>query len=88
MAPVDSWIVQYTPFNGSPVNVTVPGPLRTFTLTGLSRGTSYSVRLAGVNAAGLGDFSTFSANDTAVDGMINCHAVVNLMVACASYHHH
>ncbi|KAL5494171.1 hypothetical protein EMCRGX_G015449 [Ephydatia muelleri] len=67
MAPADSWIVEYTPSGGSPTNVTVPGSLRIFTLTGLSRGTLYSVRLAGVNVAGLGPFSSYVVNTTTID---------------------
>ena len=70
MAPADSWIVEYTPSGGSPTNVTVPGSLRIFTLTGLSRGTLYSVRLAGVNVAGLGPFSSYVVNTTTIDGML------------------
>ena len=52
------------------MNLTIQGSLRTFTLTGLSKGTSYSVRLAGVNVAGLGPFSPYVVNATAVDGML------------------
>ena len=70
MAPADSWILQYTPFGGNPLNVTFQGSLRNYTLTGLSKGTSYSVRLAGVNVAGLGSFSSYVVNATAVDGML------------------
>ena len=70
MAPAVSWIVEYTPFGGSPTNVMVQGSLRMFTLTGLSRGTLYSVRLAGVNVAGLGPFSPYVQNTTTVDGKL------------------
>ena len=71
MAPADSWIVEYMPFGGSPMNLTVQGSLRMFTLTGLSRGTLYSVRLAGVNVAGLGPFSSYVQNTTTIDGMLS-----------------
>ena len=70
MAPADYWTLQYTPFGSNPMNVTIPGALQMFTLSGLTRGTSYSVRLAGVNVAGLGDFSPYAANTTGVDGTL------------------
>ena len=70
MAPANSWILQYTPIGGNPINLTLQGSLRTFTLTGLSKGTSYRVRLAGVNVAGLGSFSPYVVNATAIDGML------------------
>jgi hypothetical protein len=55
-ATITSYTVEYTPAGGSAVTVTAAAS--PYTLTGLTNGTSYSIRVAANNAVGRGEYTT------------------------------
>jgi titin len=55
---ITGYTVEYTPSGGSAQTVSTGSSSASYTLTGLTNGTSYSVRVRGVNAAGSGAYST------------------------------
>jgi len=55
---ITGYSVEYTPSGGSATTVNTGSTATSYTLTGLTNGTSYSVRVRAVSAAGNGDYST------------------------------
>lgn len=54
---ITDYIVEYTPAAGSPTLVATGSTAASYTLTGLTNGTEYSVRVRAVSAAGNGAYS-------------------------------
>jgi hypothetical protein len=54
---ITNYLVEYTPSGGSATYVLTGSTSTSYTLTGLTNGTEYSVRVAAVNAAGTGEYS-------------------------------
>ena len=66
---ITGYVVEYTPSGGAAQTVNTGSTSTSYTLTGLTSGTSYSVRVAAVNAAGTGAYSqavTRTPNATAL----------------------
>lgn len=55
---ITGYTVEYTPSGGSAATVNTGSTATSYTLTGLTNGTSHSVRVRAVSAAGNGDYST------------------------------
>jgi hypothetical protein len=55
---ITGYSVEYTPSGGSAQSVSTGGTSTSYTLTGLVNATSYTVRVAAVNAVGTGAYST------------------------------
>jgi cellulose 1,4-beta-cellobiosidase len=55
---ISGYTVEYTPSGGSAQTVSTGSTGTSYTLTGLTNGTAYTVRVAGVSAAGTGTYST------------------------------
>jgi hypothetical protein len=55
---ITGYTVEYTPSGGSAATVDTGSTATSYTLTGLTNGTSYSVRVRAVSSAGNGDYST------------------------------
>lgn len=55
---ISGYAVEYTPENNSPIYIQTNSTGLSYTLTGLSNGTSYSLRVAALNIAGTGLYST------------------------------
>ncbi len=68
---ITGYSVEYTPSGGSAQTVSTGSTSASYTLTGLTNGTSHSVRVRAVSAAGNGDYST------AVTGTPGASAVVS-----------
>jgi hypothetical protein len=68
--PITGYTVEYTPSGGSASTVNTNSTSTSYTLTGLTNGTSYTVRVRAINSAGNGTYSStttgtpFSANLT------------------------
>ena len=60
---ITGYTVEYTPSGGSPSTVNTGSTSTSYALTGLTSGTTYSVRVSAVNAAGTGSYSA-SASGT------------------------
>jgi hypothetical protein len=54
---ITGYTVEYTPSGGSAQTVSTGSTSTSYTLTGLTNGTAYTVRVAGVNVAGTGTYS-------------------------------
>jgi hypothetical protein len=54
---ITGYTVEYTPSGGSAQTVSTGSTGTSYTLTGLTNGTAYTVRVAGVSAAGTGNYS-------------------------------
>jgi hypothetical protein len=66
---ITSYTVEYTPSGGSAQTVSTGNTSTSYTLTGLTNGTAYTVRVAAVSASGAGGFtgsSTFTPSAMAV----------------------
>jgi predicted phage tail protein len=73
---ISGYTVEYTPSGGSAQTVSTGSTGTTYTLTGLTNGTAYTVRVAGVSAAGTGAYSgTASGTPNAATVMFNGFAV-------------
>lgn len=55
---ITGYTVEYTPSGGSPATANTGSAATSYTLTGLTNGTSYTVRVRAVNAVGNGTYST------------------------------
>jgi predicted phage tail protein len=55
---ITGYSVEYTPSGGSAQTVSTGSTATSYTLTGLTNGTAYTVRVAGVSAAGTGAYSS------------------------------
>jgi hypothetical protein len=55
---ITGYTVEYTPSGGSAQTVSTGSTSTSYTLTGLTNGTAYTVRVAGVSASGTGAYST------------------------------
>jgi hypothetical protein len=58
---ITGYRVEYTPSGGSPTAVNTGSTSTSYTLTGLTNGTAYTVRVAGVNAVGTGTYTAAGA---------------------------
>jgi len=56
-AAITGYTVEFTPSGGSPQTVSTGSTSASYTLTGLTNGTAYTVRVAAVSAAGTGSYS-------------------------------
>ena len=54
---ITGYSVEYTPGGGSASTVLTGSTSTSYQLTGLTNGTTYSIRIAGISAAGTGDYS-------------------------------
>lgn len=54
---ITGYVVEYTPSGGSASTVNTGSSSASYTLTGLTNGTSYTVQVAAINAAGTGAYS-------------------------------
>jgi hypothetical protein len=61
---ITGYSVEYTPSGGSPQTVSTGSTSTSYTLTGLTNGTAYTVKVAGVNAGGTGTFTAASSSVT------------------------
>jgi hypothetical protein len=61
---ITGYSVEYTPSGGSPQTVSTGSTSTSYTLTGLTNGTAYTVKVAGVNAAGTGTYTAASSSVT------------------------
>lgn len=61
---ITGYTVEYTPSGGSAVTVNTGSTSTSYTLTGLTNGTTYTVRVAGVSASGTGTYSAASSSVT------------------------
>ena len=61
---ISGYTVEYTPSGGSAQTVSTGSTSTSYTLTGLTNGTAYTVRVAGVSAAGTGTFTAASSSVT------------------------
>lgn len=68
-AAVTGYTVRYTPSGGSATTVNTGNSLQTYSLTGLTGGTSYDVEVAAINAAGTSAYSS-TVTATALSGGI------------------
>jgi hypothetical protein len=68
VVPITGYRVEYTPSGGSPTTVFTGSTAATYTLTGLSNGTAYTVRVAAVNVIGTGALTAASAAVTPTAG--------------------
>lgn len=55
---ISSYTVEYTPSNGAPSFIDTNSTSLSYNLTGLTNGTTYSLRVAGLNIAGTGSYSS------------------------------
>jgi hypothetical protein len=55
---ISGYTVEYTPSGGSAQTVSTGSTSASYTLTGLTNGTAYTVRVAGVSAVGTGSYSS------------------------------
>jgi hypothetical protein len=73
---ISGYTVEYTPSGGSAQTVSTGSTTASYTLTGLTNGTAYTVRVAAVSAAGAGAYSgTASGTPNAATVMFNGFAV-------------
>lgn len=63
---ITGYTVEYTPSGGSAQTVSTGSTSNSYTLTGLANGTAYTVRVAGVSAAGTGTYTAASSSVTPV----------------------
>jgi len=61
---ITGYTVEYTPSGGSAQTVSTGSTSTSYTLTGLTNGTAYTVRVAGVSAAGAGAYTAASSSVT------------------------
>ena len=61
---ITDYTVEYTPSGGSAQTVSTGSSSASYTLTGLTNGTAYTVRVAAVNAAGTGSYTAASSSVT------------------------
>jgi hypothetical protein len=61
---ITGYTVEYTPSGGSAQTVSTGSSSASYTLTGLTNGTAYTVRVAAVNAAGTGSYTAASSSVT------------------------
>jgi predicted phage tail protein len=61
---ITGYSVEYTPSGGSAQTVSTGSTATSYTLTGLTNGTAYTVRVAGVSAVGTGTFTAASSSVT------------------------
>jgi len=61
---ITSYIVEYTPSGGSAQTVSTGGTSTSYTLTGLTNGTAYTVRVAAVSSSGPGTYTSASSSVT------------------------
>jgi hypothetical protein len=61
---ITGYTVEYTPSGGSAQTVSTGSTSTSYTLTGLTNGTAYTVRVAGVSAAGTGTYTAASSSVT------------------------
>lgn len=61
---ITGYTVEYTPSGGSAQTVSTGSTSTSYTLTGLTNGTAYTVRVAAANVAGAGDFTAASSSVT------------------------
>lgn len=73
---ITGYVVEYTPSGGAAQTVNTGSTSASYTLTGLTNGTSYSVRVAAVNAAGTGAYSQ-AATGTPASGGISITGGIN-----------
>jgi hypothetical protein len=65
---ITGYTVEYTPSGGSAQTVSTGSTSTSYTLTGLTNGTAYTVRVAGVSAAGAGSYTAASSAVTPTAG--------------------
>jgi len=74
---ITGYVVEYTPSGGSASTVLTNSINTSYTLTGLTNGTSYAIRVAAINSSGTGTYSTSqtqtpnSASLTVLSGLTN-----------------
>lgn len=64
---ITGYTVEYTPSGGSAQTVSTGSTSASYTLTGLTNGTAYTVRVAGVSAVGTGTYTASSSPVTPID---------------------
>lgn len=64
---ITGYVVEYTPSGGAAATVNTNSTSTSYTLTGLTNGTSYAVRVAAISAVGTG---TYSAAATGTPGVV------------------
>jgi len=65
---ITGYSVEYTPSGASPQTVSTGSTSTSYTLTGLTNGTAYTVRVAGINANGTGTYTAASSSVTPAVG--------------------
>jgi len=75
---ITGYTVEYTPSGGSAQTVSTGSTATSYTLTGLTNGTAYTVRVRAVSAAGNGDYSTAATGTpTGVPGVPTSASIRN-----------
>lgn len=69
-SPITGYVVEYTPSGGSPQTASTGSTGTSYTLTGLTNGTAYSVRVAAVSDAGTGEYSAAASGVPAAPPVI------------------
>jgi predicted phage tail protein len=67
---ITGYTVEYTPSGGSAQTVSTGSTSTSYTLTGLTNGTAYTVRVAGISAAGTGTYTAASSSVTPVSASV------------------
>jgi hypothetical protein len=77
---ISDYTVEYTPSGGSAQTVSTGSTSDSYTLTGLTNGTAYTVRVAGVSAAGTGTYTAASSSITPTVALDPFFSSVSLLI--------